>query len=102
VDKTDISALLVTFITNNAGNSHIGDAQTKIEELQWNAVDKKNPTALSDFIKKYPSSTHKQEAVNLLNDAMRYQSLGGVRNALINEIVSAQTDPTISDPVSQL
>jgi hypothetical protein len=99
VDKTDISAL-VTFITNNAGNSHIGEAQTKIEELQWNAVDKKNPTALSDFINKYPSSTHKQDAVNLLNDAMCYKSLGGVRNALINEIVSAQTDPTISDPVS--
>ena len=38
MDKTDISAL-VTFITNNAGNN-IGDAK-KIEELQWNAVDKK-------------------------------------------------------------
>ena len=97
VDKTDIS-LLVTFIKNNACNSHIGDAQTKIDELQWKAVDKKNPTALSDFIKNYPSSTHIQEAGNLLNDAMRYQSLGGVRNALINEIVSAQTDPTIPDP----
>ncbi len=99
MDKTDISAL-VTFITNNAGNSHIGEAQTKIEELQWNAVDKKNSTALSDFINKYPSSTHKQEAETLLHDAMRYQSFGGVRNALINEIVLAQTDPTIADPMN--
>jgi hypothetical protein len=97
VDQTDISSL-VTFINDSAGNSHIGDAQKLIEELQWNAVDKKNSTALSDFINKYPSSTHKQEAENLLNDAMRYQSLGGVRNALINEIVSAQTNPTINDP----
>jgi hypothetical protein len=48
VNQTDISSL-ETFVNNNAGNSHIGEAQTKIDELQWNASGQNGYFCIGDI-----------------------------------------------------
>ncbi len=55
-------AALGTFAAKYPGGLHANAAAAKVEELQWQGIDKGNPDSLRDFMAKYPASPFVNQA----------------------------------------
>jgi hypothetical protein len=66
-----------------AGLPHAGEASAQIEANRWKNLDKTDRRALSDFLGKYPNSTHRNEAQSFLNEMdSREADTKGIQTAL--------------------
>jgi tetratricopeptide (TPR) repeat protein len=53
---------LEAYLRKYPANPHTAEAQTRIEDLAWNGVNRTDINALRDFVHKYPSGAHGAEA----------------------------------------
>ena len=65
------------FLQKYPESSHAAEAKKRVQELQWQSVDKTQPSALQAFLSEHPNSQYTpqaQEALDALNKQMALQA----------------------------